>query len=90
MHHHRREFLRLYLLALGEVTDLIVLTERAEKIAGTEKDRPRTACADERGFFPKVGVKARHSRSRTGAAETVLPGQTVDLAVAGTQLAVLQ
>jgi hypothetical protein len=56
--HHDCKIFGFNSTALGIVTDIIVLAERAKKVTGPEKDSAGTGISHKRCLFTKVGMQA--------------------------------
>jgi hypothetical protein len=78
--HHHRQIFRFYFSAFGIVTDIIVLTEGAQEITGSEKDSAGTGISHKRGLFPEVGMQACDFGLFTRAAKAEFPGQSINMA----------
>jgi hypothetical protein len=72
------------------MTDLVVLTEGAQEIAGTEKNRPGASRPDQGGFLAEMALETCDHRIPPGPADADLSFQAVGPASAGTKTAVTQ
>jgi hypothetical protein len=65
------------LFPLIAVTDLVVLAEPAQKVAGAEKHGPGPVLSDQRGLLPEVGAVACDAGKPAGPAKAFLALQAV-------------
>jgi hypothetical protein len=72
------------------MADLIILAEKAEKIAVTEKNGPRPPCSHQRVLFAEMGAVAGNHGPQACSAEPLLVSLPVHLALPRAELAGFQ
>jgi hypothetical protein len=77
-----------YLTALAELAYGVVLAENAVKVAVSEEDCSRTACADKGRLFTEVRSVAGNYRLRAGAAFARFALQTVNMTMPGAEFTI--
>jgi hypothetical protein len=90
MEHHPRQLIRGNFLAFTQMADLVILAEKAEEIAMTEKNGPRPPCSDQRVFFAEMGAAAGNHGPQARSAKPLLVSLPVYLALPRAELAGFQ
>jgi hypothetical protein len=90
MEHHPRQLIRGSFLTFAQMADLVILAEKAEEIAMTEENGPRSPCSDQRVFFAKMGAAAGNHGPQACSAKPFLVSLPVYLALPWAELAGFQ
>ena len=85
LNHHRGHLFGPHIGSLLVVTDLIVLAEVAQEVAGADENRSRTMDPYQRSFFTKVSIIARHPRLSACLTKSCLSLEPVYAATSGTE-----
>jgi hypothetical protein len=80
MEHHPCQLVRGNFLPFTQMADLVILAEKAEEIAMTEKNGSRPPCSDQGVLFAEMGAVAGNHGPQACSAEPLLVSLPVYLA----------